>query len=309
MIYTVTLNPAIDYCMYPEGPLLPGETNRSRREEAFVGGKGNNVSRVLRGLGCESVAMGFCAGFTGDEILRGLEEAGIRTDYVRLSSGCSRINVKLKSPGKGDTGVTVLETEINGSGPEVPEEAQESFLAKIAGLREGDTLVLSGSVPGSLPADFYERILKSLPCDGIRTVVDAAGDLLRSCLPYGPFLVKPNLAELEQITGRSLVSLEEITAAADALAQQGAQHVLVSLGAAGAILCSGGECIRREAPKGTLVNSVGSGDSMVAGFLAAISQGRKLQEALKFAVAAGSATAFTSDLATGKQIRELYQSM
>lgn len=300
MIYTVTFNPALDYVMRLP-VLLPGETNRAEAEELQIGGKGINVSFILGQLGRESVALGFLAGDTGELLRRRVEDMGVKTDFIFLPAGHTRINVKVKGQ---------AETELNGRGPDIPALSLEALFAKLDALKEGDTLVLSGSVPVSLSPHTYEDILKRLSGRGIRRVVDAAGDLLLNSLPCQPFLIKPNHRELGELTGRDLDpgDLPALTEAARELRQRGAENVLVSLGKHGALLAAAdGEVYVQRTPAGTLKNSVGAGDSAVAGFLTAYDRG--YAEALRLAVAAGSATAFSLGLATKEEIHGAYRQL
>lgn len=303
MIYTVTLNPAIDYVVFTDR-LQPGQINRSRKESFFCGGKGINVSMVLKELDVPSVSMGFVAGFTGAAIARGVEEAGIATDFICLKNGFSRINVKMKEENH-------TETDLNGSGPEIPEEAVEELLAKFSKLRKGDMVVLAGSIPGSLPPDIYERILQKLECTGVKAVVDATGELLRRVLKYKPFMVKPNHLELGEFFGTSLAGAEEICRYGKKLQEMGARNVCISMAEAGAIfLGENGEDFYCKAPAGVVINSVGAGDSLVAGILAGLcsaeggeeASSEVLREALCLGVAAGSATAFSEGLAEKDRI-------
>ena len=296
MIYTVTLNPAIDYVMRANSINL-GETNRSSGEELHLGGKGINVSAVLRELDEESTALGFVGGFTGEHLENGLKSLGIKTDFVHISGGITRINVKLKS---------TRETEINAKGPSVTEDELSSLMDKLGGARSGDTVVLAGSVPSSLPSDIYENILESLEGQGVRFVVDAEGELLLRSLKYRPFLIKPNLFELSQIAARELKDDADIEKAARELQKMGAVNVLVSLGEGGAILIDeNGKTHRASAPKITPVDTVGSGDSMVAGFLAGAKNG--YEYALKLGVAAGTATAASAELAKKEAIFKFFE--
>lgn len=298
MIYTVTFNPAIDYVMRAENVRL-GHTNRSSSEGIQFGGKGINVSCVLRELGVENTALGFIAGFTGEALASYLTEKGIRTRFITLPEGLTRINVKLKTVGK-----SMEETEINGAGPAIPEGSMAELNAILDTLTEGDTLVLAGSIPASLPRDVYSRILSRLAGKGIRFVIDAEGSLLTATLPYSPFLIKPNRAELEGIVGRSLPTDGDLAAAAAELQTMGARNVLISLGGDGALLLDeNGVCHREPAVGGKPVNTVGAGDSMVAGFIAGVDKG--YGHALRLGLAAGGATAISEGLATGEQIRAL----
>lgn len=296
MIYTVTLNPAIDYVM-----TLPcfkeGAVNRSANEEIFFGGKGINVSVILNRLGVPSTALGFTAGFTGAAIEQGLSAEGISTDFVRLSAGNSRINVKLNG---------VQETEINGQGPIITEDDLRRLFQKLEALREGDVLILAGSVPSTLPNDIYEQILSRLSDRGILFVVDAAGDLLTNVLKYRPFLIKPNHIELGEIFDTEITSFEQAAEYARELQMQGAGNVLVSMGSQGAVLLDeNGAVIPMKAPKGTAVNTVGAGDSMLAGFVAGYLDGGDYSHALSLATAAGAATAFSKGLAEKELIYRL----
>lgn len=296
MIYTMTFNPAIDYVMRID-TLRRGETNRSKSEEIQFGGKGINVSTVLANLGRETVALGFIAGFTGEALDRAVTGRGVRTDFIHLPEGNTRINVKLKSD---------KETEINAQGPVIPEAALESLYQKLDKIANGDTLVLAGSVPGTLPQDIYEQILSRLQGRDIRFVVDATGALLTNVLKFHPFLIKPNRAELEEICGRELQTDEEIAEAARELRAKGAVNVLVSLGGDGALLVDEFDNVHRQnAFQGKVVNTVGSGDSMVAGFLVGAEKGYAY--ALTLGNAAGSATAFSPRLATKEEIMALCQ--
>ena len=296
MIYTLTFNPAIDYIMRI-GDLSWGETNRSRWEEIQFGGKGINVSTILANLGLETITLGFIAGFTGEALDKAVTERGIRTDFIRLSDGNTRINVKLK----GDA-----ETEINAQGPAITETDIAKLYEKLEKIKNGDTLVLAGSVPGTLPQNIYEDILSRLQGRGIRFVVDATGKLLTNVLKYHPFLIKPNRAELEEICGRRLDTDAKLAEAAKQLQKQGAVNVLVSLGGDGALLVDEfGQTHRKQAISGKVVNTVGSGDSMVAGFLAGAE--RDYEYALSLGSAAGSATDFASGLASKEEIMALCQ--
>lgn len=289
MIYTVTFNPAVDYVLYMD-TLDLGLVNRSVREEIYYGGKGINVSSVLKNLGTESAALGFVAGFTGEEVERGLKQAGIRTDFIRLEKGLTRINVKIKS---------AEETDVNGSGPEIGPEALGRLFEKLDELGEGDVLCLAGSIPATLPEDLYETILQRLQGRDIRFVVDATGDLLVNVLQYSPFLIKPNHHELGEIFGKELQSEDEIFRYADELRRMGARNVLVSMAGRGAVLAAeDGMHYKAEVPDGRVKNSVGAGDSMVAGFLVGYLKEETYAHALRMGAAAGSATAFSDGLAT-----------
>ncbi len=296
MVYTVTLNPALDYEVHVDG-FRAGSLNRTEDETLHFGGKGVNVSTVLHNLGVETVALGFVAGFTGQALEQGLRSAGIRTDFVHLQEGLTRINVKIRSGG---------ETEINGRGPVVPPEALEALFQKLDRLEEGDVLVLAGSLPAGLPGDTYQRILSWIEGRGVLTVVDAARDLLKGVLPYRPFLIKPNSAELGELFGRGSLTGEELLSCAESLRNQGARNVLVSMAGDGSLLLDE-TGVRRYlgVPEGTVRHSVGAGDSMVAGFLAGWLRHRDYAAAHRLGAAAGSATAFSRGLATGEEVRAL----
>ena len=297
MIYTVTFNPAIDYVVRLDAPLEVGQVNRACGEDCVLGGKGINVSGVLAQLGCPSVALGFVAGETGAWLERGLAAQGLHTDFVHLENGMTRINVKIKA---------AQETELNGAGPDIPDEALHQLEEKLDGLTENDVLILAGSIPASLPQDVYERLLARLDGRGVRCVVDATRALLVNVLPYHPFLIKPNNHELGEIVGRELPTDEEIAAAARTLQEKGARNVLVSMAGDGALLLDEqGQTHRIGCPKGKVVNSVGAGDSMVAGFVAGYLQSGSYAQALRLGTACGSATAFSLGLATKEKIDEL----
>ena len=295
MVYTVTFNPAIDYVIHM-GEVRLGATNRSKREEMYFGGKGINVSIVLRELGIDTKALGFTAGFTGEAIETGLANMGIDTDFVRLEKGNSRINVKIKSE---------EETELNCQGPHIDDKAIGALFEKLDCLKDGDSLVLAGSIPSSLPSDIYERILERISGKKIRVVVDAIKDLLLNVLKYKPFLIKPNNHELGEMFGIELKTDEEIEKYARRLQEMGAVNVLVSMAGDGVMLIDEfGKAHRCGVCKGTVKNSVGAGDSMVAGFMAGALNG-DYEYALKLGTAAGGATAFSDGLATKDKIYEL----
>ena len=299
MIYTVTFNPAIDYVVHVDG-LTPGMVNRTSSEGMYFGGKGINVSAVLKELGVESVALGFIAGFTGDAIEKGVSEMGVRTDFIRLKSGNSRINVKIKA---GD------ETEINCQGPDIDGSALEALYWQLDRLVDGDTLILAGSVPKSLPPDIYESIMRRLSGRNIRFVVDAAKDLLLNVLKYKPFFVKPNNHELGEIFGVTIAASDDAAHYAAELQKMGARNVLVSMAGDGAILLDeSGKTHFCAACKGTVKNSVGAGDSMVAGFIAGIAGG-DYGYALRLGTAAGGATAFSDGLADRDMIHKLMKQL
>lgn len=297
MIYTVTFNPALDYVVKVNQFTL-GAVNRTVQEHIFYGGKGINVSAVLANLGFANTALGFVAGFTGEEIERGAKTLGFDSDFIHVKKGMSRINVKLKAED---------ETEINGMGPEIEAEDVQALFEKLEQLQAGDVLVLSGSIPSSISDRIYEEIMERLDGRGIRIAVDATKDLLLNVLRYHPFLIKPNNHELGEMFGVELESEDEIIRYAKLLQQQGAVNVLISMAGDGAILVAeNGEIYKRKPPKGVVKNSVGAGDSMVAGFVAGYLKSGSYGEALKLGTAAGSASAFSDGLADGEAIRQLY---
>ena len=299
MVYTVTFNPAIDYVVHTEEMKL-GSVNRSASEEMYFGGKGINVSIVLAELGVSSKALGFTAGFTGEAIEQGVRSMGIDADFVRLSQGNSRINVKIKAK---------EETELNGQGPHIDDEALDALFAKLDTLKDGDILILAGSIPNSLPSDIYEKILERLSDRKIKTVVDATKELLLNVLKYRPFLIKPNNIELGEIFGKVLTSDSEIAEYAAKLQDMGARNVLVSMAGDGAILLDeNGKLHRCGVCKGTVRNSVGAGDSMVAGFVAGSISG-DYEYALRLGTACGGATSFSDGLAKKELIDELIKQL
>lgn len=300
MIYTVTFNPALDYVVMVDH-FTPGMVNRTVKEDIYYGGKGINVSAVLANLGYESIALGFVAGFTGDEIERGVKALGFASDFIRVKRGMSRINVKLKSD---------LESEINGMGPEITGEDVAALFEKLDALGEGDVLVLSGSIPSSIADDIYEQIMAGLDGRGVRIVVDAEKELLLNVLQYHPFLIKPNNHELGDMFGVKLTTEEEIIFYAKKLQERGAANVLISMAGDGAILVTeSGQVHKLGVAKGTVKNSVGAGDSMVAGFLAGFLEKKDFSHALKLGTAAGGATAFSDGLGTKEKIMELYETL
>ena len=301
MIYTVTFNPAIDYVIKVDDLTL-GKVNRTKREDVYCGGKGINVSNVLSNLGIDSVGLGFIAGFTGDAIEAGAKKLGFQPDFIRLREGMTRINVKIKSN---------EESEINGQGPVIHDDELEQMFQKIDQLKDGDMLVLAGSIPASLPEDIYERIMERLQGRDIQIVVDATKDLLLNVLKYHPFMIKPNNHELGEMFGTELKDNDEIIEHAKKLQEKGARNVLVSMAGDGAILVTeDGDVHMGPCPKGEVKNSVGAGDSMVAGFITGyLKSNGNYEEALKMGTAAGSASAFSEDLATGEKIMELYKQL
>ncbi|MGM9629780.1 1-phosphofructokinase [Butyricicoccus sp.] len=300
MIYTVTFNPSLDYTIRIKD-FEVGTLNRTNYEEIRVGGKGVNVSIVLTSLGVENIALGFIAGFTGDQIESGMQQLGCKTDFIRLPQGFSRINVKLQDE---------TETEMNGMGPAVSISECERFMMIVKRLKPGDTLVLSGSIPSSMPQDMYEQILDMIDTDKIRVVVDTSSNLLRRTLAYHPFLIKPNLMELGELFGRSLIDYDDIVGCAKHLQEEGARNVLVSMGSAGAILVTDeGQVFSAPAPSGDLVDSIGAGDAMVAGFLAGYLERSSMVDGFAKGLAAGSATAYKQGLATSEEITAIAQRM
>ena len=301
MIYTVTFNPAIDYVVRLDSPLQAGVVNRAAGEDCVLGGKGINVSGVLAELGVESTALGFIAGETGAWLERGLAAQGLHTDFIWLEQGMTRINVKIKAD---------QETELNGAGPNIPESAMQALEAKLDALQKDDVLILAGSIPACLPQTTYERLLARLQGRGVRTVADATQNLLLKVLPYGPFLIKPNNHELSEIAGRELKTDEEIVTAAASLQAQGARNVLVSMAGDGALLLDETGAVHRiGCPKGKVVNSVGAGDSMVAGFVAGYLRTGEYGYALQLGTACGSATAFSVGLAKKEDIERLLETI
>ena len=301
MIYTVTFNPSLDYIVRMDH-FEAGAINRVSYEQVLAGGKGINVSIVLHNLGHESTALGFVAGFTGAEIEHKLDAFPVKHDFVHLENGFSRINVKAKAEN---------ETEINGQGPDISEAAQKKLFEKLDTLGKGDTLVLAGSIPKTLPDDIYERIMERLDGRGIRIVVDAEKKLLLNVLKYHPFLIKPNNHELGDMFGVVLKTDEEIVTYAKKLQEKGATNVLISMAGDGAILLTAdGKHYKSPAPKGKLVNSVGAGDSMVAGFLTGcIESHDDLETAFYMGVATGSASAFSETLATRPEVEGLLKTI
>lgn len=300
MVYTVTFNPSLDYIVSVSDFAL-GKTNRTRAEQMFAGGKGINVSIVLNNLGIKSTALGFTAGFTGTEIERQVRHAGFDSDFIHVKDGFSRINIKLKD---------FDGTEINGKGPDISAAEAEELIGKLDCLKSGDVLVLAGSIPESLPDDIYRTILASLQNREILTVVDATKDLLLNVLEYRPFLVKPNNHELGEIFNKELKTREDVIPYAKKLQTMGAENVLVSMAGEGAVLLSAdGGIYMTEAPKGKLINAVGAGDSMVAGFVAGWLEKNDYGHAFKMGVAAGSASAFSEFLATKAEVEAVYKQL
>ena len=299
MIYTVTFNPALDYIVGVKNFNI-GMVNRTATEQILPGGKGINVSIVLTHLGVDNTTLGFVAGFTGDEIVRRLKSEGCNTDFISVE-GNSRINFKLKSN---------EETEINGAGPKIETEAVNELLLKLDKLQENDYLVLAGSIPESLPNDMYKRIMERLQEKKINIIVDATLDLLVNVLQYKPFLIKPNKHELGEIFGVKIKTNEEVIKYAKKMIDMGASNCLVSMAGDGAIMVTkDGRVLEHGAPKGEVVNSVGAGDSMVAGFIAGYLKNNNFEEAFKMGIAAGSASTFSEYLAKKEEVEKIYSEL
>lgn len=296
MIYTVTLNPSLDYFLTVDRFEL-GKTNRAQSELILPGGKGLNVSIVLKNLGVHNTALGFVAGFAGKEIVRRIEEMGICADLISLEEGNSRINVKIKN---------IEGTEINGLGPVIPRQKLECLMTMIKELEAGDYLVLAGSIPNSVPDSIYKEMIELVTGKGVEVIVDATGALLRQVLPYKPFLIKPNNHELGELFGVALEQRADVIPYARKLQEAGARNVLVSMAGKGAVLLAeDGQVLEMEAPKGRFVNGVGAGDSMVAGFLTGWLDKKEYRHAFEMGVCAGSASAFSENLATRKEVEAL----
>ena len=298
MIYTITFNPALDYITQVENFKI-GEINRTKTETILPGGKGLNVSIVLKNLEIENTALGFVAGFTGEELIRKMESQGVKTDFVKVEKGITRINLKISSMSENQ----VKETALNGMGPQITKNDMDILFEKIQKMSTKDIVILSGSIPKNMDKDIYEKICKELKEKGITFIVDSTQELLMNVLKYNPFLIKPNKEELEETLNCKISTKEDIVNAAKTLQKTGAQNVLVSLGNDGALLLTKeDETYYSKVPKGQVVNTVGSGDSMVAGFLAGYYQTQDYEYALKVGVAAGSATAFSIRLATKEDV-------
>ena len=297
MIYTVTFNPSLDYIVSVEDFTL-GMTNRTSSELLLPGGKGVNVSIVLGNLGWESTALGFVAGFTGEEIIRRLEKMGVKNGFIRIEEGISRINLKLKS---------IDGTEINGQGPVIGGEKVEELMGQLNRMKEGDVLFLSGSIPSSMSDDMYKKIMERLDGKGVRIIVDATKELLMNVLPYHPFLIKPNNHELGEVFGVTLKKRAEVVPYGKKLQEKGARNVLISMAGEGAVLVAeDGSVYEASAPEGVLVNAVGAGDSMIAGFMAGYMEKENYEHAFRMGLASGSASAFSENLATKKEIEAVY---
>lgn len=297
MIYTITFNPSIDYIVTVDH-FKVGEVNRTATEHILPGGKGINVSIVLENLGIKSIALGFVAGFTGSEIKKKVEnDFGVETDFISVHNGYSRINFKMKSD---------EESEVNGNGPEITHEHIQQLRKKLELLTEGDILVLSGSIPKCVPSDIYSQLMKELQDKNIEVVVDATGDLLMNVLEYNPFLIKPNNHELEEMFHVKLSGMDDTVHYAKKLQDMGAKNVLISMAGDGALLiCEDGNVYTSKAPKGVVKNSVGAGDSMVAGFVAGYAKTKDYVQAFRMGVATGSASAFSDNLATQEEVGQL----
>ena len=296
MIYTITFNPALDYISQVENFEI-GKINRTQTEKILPGGKGLNVSTVLKNLGIESTALGFIAGFTGEELKRDIEQRGIKTDFIKVEKGLTRINVKISSK---------EETALNGNGPEITDENIKELFKKIENIKSEDTVILAGNIPKCINNNIYEIICKKLEQNKVRFIVDATKELLIKVLKYKPFLIKPNKEELEETFKEKIETKEEIIEHAKKLQKMGAQNVLISLGGEGAILVtSENKEYFINAPKGKVLNTVGAGDSMVAGFVAGYEKSGDYEYAFKMGIATGSASAFSMDLATAEEVANL----
>ncbi|HZG74036.1 MAG TPA: 1-phosphofructokinase [Chondromyces sp.] len=294
MIYTCTLNPSIDYVVRVE-QFIAGGLNRAVDSATFAGGKGINVSRVLRRLGVENIALGFVGGFTGDFIVSELDKEEIGHRFVQVS-GNTRINVKLKSES---------ETEINGQGPKITTQESEELASYIRQMAKGDVLLLAGSIPSSLPADFYAALMTDAKSRGVKVVVDTSGPALKELIAHEPFLIKPNHHELGELFDTTVESKEHAMQLAKRLVENGVTHVIVSMAGEGALYVGQDTVLAAIPPKGKVQNSVGAGDSMIAGFLAQFEMGASIEEAFRYSVATGSATAFSEDLCTKDKVEEL----
>ena len=300
MIYTVTFNPSLDYIVSVKDFQI-GKTNRTSSEKMLPGGKGINVSTVLKNLGIKNTALGFTAGFTGNEIEKKVGELGVDSDFISVKNGFSRINVKLKD---------FDGTEINGRGPAISQRETEQLLQKLQKLKENDVLVLAGSIPEGMPDSIYQEIMKRLSGRGICFAVDATKDLLLNVLEYHPFLIKPNNHELGELFQTELKQKTDVIPYAEKMQELGARNVLVSMAGQGAVLLTEGKDVYMlDAPKGRLINAVGAGDSMVAGFLAGWEEKKDYIHAFKMGVAAGSASAFSELLAENAEIQKIYETL
>ena len=300
MIYTVTFNPSLDYIVRVKD-FKTGEVNRTYYEQILGGGKGVNVSIVLGNMGHESTTLGFTGGFTGDALKQLLWKQGVKTDFIEVKEGFTRINVKMKSD---------QETEINGQGPKITQENVDTLFAKLDDLQDGDILVISGSILNTLPDDMYERIMERLQGKKIEIIVDATRDLLVNVLKYHPYLIKPNNHELGEIFNTELNTRKEVIPFAKKLQEMGARNVLISMAGEGAVFISEtGAVMESEAPKGKVVNSVGAGDSMVAGFITGMIESNDYEKAFRMGICTGSASAFSENLATRDEVNALLEKL
>lgn len=304
MIYTITFNPALDYTVQVEKFEI-GKINRTKSENILAGGKGLNVSIILKRLGIENTALSFIAGFTGKELERKIRQYNIETEFIEMNRGYTRINVKISSLEKNSL-IQESETALNGNGPEITENDIEKLLQKIQNINSNDIVILSGNIPKCINENIYEIICKELDGKNVKFVVDASQKLLMNCLKYKPFFIKPNKEELAETFNTKIETKEEIIIYAKKLQEKGAQNVLISLGGDGAILLTEkNEVYYSNTPKGQVINTVGAGDSMVAGFVAGYLKKKDYKEALKLGIASGSATAFSAGLAMNEEINGL----
>ena len=300
MIYTLTLNPSIDHIIGVEN-IEYGKVNRTSYEKIMPGGKGINVSIVLKNLGICSCALGFVGGFTGEYIKNAVEEFGVETDFISIKNGISRINTKIKAD---------IETEINGQGPIVSESEKALLFEKLKSLKKGDVLVLAGSVPIGFGKEFYSEIMSKINTDEIKVVVDAEGELLKNTLKHRPFLIKPNNFELEGFFGVKINSIDETAEYAKKLRSEGARNIFVSMGGDGGIfVCENGQIFYSEAPKGKVINTTGAGDSAVAGFIFEYERSENFKNAFITGISAGSASAFSENLAKKDEICDVFRKM
>lgn len=300
MIYTITFNPSLDYIASCDNFTL-GQVNRTSKEIIYPGGKGINVSIVLRNLGLNTTALGFVAGFTGKEISRLIEKEGIKNKLIEIDNGFSRINLKLRSN---------EESELNGMGPKINDEAIKELYMKLDELDASDILVLAGSIPSSMPSTIYSDIMNYLKDRNIKIVVDATKDLLMNVLPFKPFMIKPNNHELGELFGVELNTREEVIPYAKKLIEKGARNVIISMAGEGAVMVDeNGEVYTSPAPKGKVVNSVGAGDSLVAGFLYGYLTFNNYEKAFKYGICTGSASAFSEELAKKHEVEDLLKTL
>ena len=295
MIYTLTLNPALDYDMYLSDDLKVGELNLAREVKYRAGGKGINVSKVLKNLGIESTAFGYVAGFVGDFIVKDLEKDGINSKFVELE-GCTRINAKVNG--------NDIETELTGVSPTISEENLQKLIEKMSELKDGDILVLAGSIPGTVASNIYKRLSENVKAK-VEIVLDTRGNLIQENM-HNNLFIKPNIHELREMFGEKLETKEEIVSKCKYFLDKGIKNVILSRGGDGALLVNKDFVLEANVPKGELINSIGAGDSMVAGFVAGYTKGMTLEDSFKLAVAAGSATAYSYGLAEKELIEKLY---